>query len=78
MSNQQNPPIIVTGGSINLELDETLFTPNGKTARGLNKFSCTDKQITRVVLALNGTVETFDVTDGKVRVEIHCDSNDKS
>lgn len=67
MSNQQNPPIIVTGGSVTIEFDEDIFTPTGKGKR-----SNANKKIKKVVVAVNGeTPTTIDVPNGKVVVEIH-------
>lgn len=70
MSNQQNPPIIVTGGSVTIEFDEEIFTPNGKGQR-----SNPNKKIKKVVVVVNGgTPTTIDVPNGKVVVEIHYNS----
>ena len=75
MSEPPDPPIVVTGGSVNVEVDETLLAPNGKTAKGLNKFTNADSKITRVVVTIGDTTKTFDVPNGKVRVEIYCGNN---
>lgn len=70
MSSQQNPPIIITGGSVTIEFDEDIFTPSGKGKR-----SNANKKIKKVVVAVNGgTPTTIDVPNGKVVVEIHYNS----
>ena len=66
MSNQQDPPIVVTGGSVTIDIDEDIFTPSGK-----NKFSNANKKIKSVEVSVNGGAPTtFDVPNGKVTVTI--------
>jgi hypothetical protein len=66
MSNQQDPPIIVTGGSVTIEFDNQIFTPNGN-----GKHSNANKKIRRVEVTVNGNTQTIDVPNGKVTVAIH-------
>ena len=66
MSNQQDPPIIVTGGSVIIEFDDKIFTPNGN-----GKHSNANKKIKRVEVTVNGNTQTIDVPNGKVTVAIH-------
>lgn len=67
MSNQQDPPIIVTGGSINIDLNEDIFTPSGK-----NKRWNANKKISSVVVTVEGEApQTFNIPNGKVTVTIH-------
>jgi hypothetical protein len=62
-----DPPIVVSGGSINIDLDETIFTSSGK-----NKRSNANKKITSVEISVNGgPTQTFPVTNGKVTVTIN-------
>lgn len=66
MAQQQDPPIVVTGGSITIDIDETIFTKNG------NRHSNANKKIRRVEVSVDdGATQTIDVPNGKVRVEIH-------
>lgn len=61
-----DPPIVVSGGSINIDLDETVFTSSGK-----NRRSNAGKKITSVEISVNGgPTQTIDVPNGKVTVTI--------
>ncbi|MFL6335637.1 MAG: hypothetical protein ACJ754_20195 [Pyrinomonadaceae bacterium] len=71
MSNSQDPPIVISGGSVTIDIDEDIFTPNGK-----NKRWNATKKIKRVEVTINGNTQTFDVPNGKVTVAIHY-GNDK-
>ena len=66
MSNSQDPPIVINGGSITIDIDENIFTPSGKNQR-----SNANKKIKRVEVTINGNTQTFDVPNGKVTVAIH-------
>ena len=67
MSNQVDPPIVVSGGSVTIEFDEDVFTPAGKGKR-----SNANKKIKSVVVAVEGAApQTFDVPNGKVTVTIN-------
>jgi hypothetical protein len=69
MSNQQDPPIVVTGGSVHIEFDEDNFTPDGK---GKHKHSDANRKITSVVVEVDGqAAKTFNVPNGKVTVTIN-------
>lgn len=66
MSNQQDPPIVVTGGSVTIDLDEDIFATSGKNQR-----SNSNKKIKSVEVSVNGGAPTtFDVPSGKVKVTI--------
>ena len=67
MSNQPDPPIIVTGGSVTIDFDQKIFTPNGN-----GKHSNANKKIKRVEVSVDGGTPTvIDVPNGKVTVSIH-------
>lgn len=67
MSNQPDPPIIVSGGSVTVEFDARQLTPAGN-----GKHSNTNKKIYRVVVERNGTnVLDEGVPDGRVTVTIY-------
>ncbi|HEX8150261.1 MAG TPA: hypothetical protein VF591_23965 [Pyrinomonadaceae bacterium] len=66
MSQQPDPPIVVSGGSVTIEFDETIFTKNGN-----GKHSNANKRISRVEVTVNGNTQTFSVPNGKVTVAIH-------
>lgn len=67
MSTQENPPIVVSGGSVTIEFDEDIFTPNGKGKR-----SNANKKIRSVTVAVNGqTPQTITVPNGKVTITIN-------
>lgn len=70
MSNNQDPPIVVSGGSVNIDIDEDIFTPSGK-----NKRSNANKKIRSVEVTINGSTQTFDVPNGKVTVTIRYGNN---
>jgi len=70
MSNQPDPPIVINGGSVHIDIDEDIFTPDGK-----NKRSNADKKIKSVEVTLNGNTQTFDVPNGKVTVTIRYGNN---
>ncbi|MBV9926433.1 MAG: hypothetical protein JOZ96_15550 [Acidobacteria bacterium] len=66
MSSPPDPPIVVSGGSVHIDLDEDIFTPNGK-----NKRSHGGKKITSVEISVNGgPTQTINVPNGKVTVTI--------
>ncbi|HEX8188845.1 MAG TPA: hypothetical protein VF586_10870 [Pyrinomonadaceae bacterium] len=66
MSQQPDPPIIVTGGSVTIEFDENTFTKNGN-----GKHSNANKKIGRVEVTVNGSTQTISVPNGKVTVAIY-------
>ena len=67
MSNTTDPPIVVSGGSVTIEYQESDFTPNGT-----NKRSNASKKIRSVVVEVNGQpAQTFNVPNGKVTVTIN-------
>ena len=63
---QPDPPIVVSGGSVTIEFDPNIFTPNGN-----NKHWNANKKIRRVEVTVNGNTQTIDVPNGKVTVTIH-------
>jgi hypothetical protein len=74
MSNQQDPPIVVTGGSVSIEYDSTIFTPNGK-----NKHSNANKKIRSVEVTVDGgATQTINVPNGKVTVTINYGNNNNN
>ena len=70
MSNSQDPPIVISGGSVTIDIDEDIFTPNGK-----NKRWNANKKIKRVEVTINGNTQTIDVPNGKVTVAVHYGNN---
>ena len=65
MVQQQDPPIVVTGGSITVDIAENIFTKNG------NKHSNSNKKIRSVKVEVEGqAAQTFNVPNGKVTVTI--------
>jgi len=66
-------PVIVTGGSVNISFDETVYPGNG--LHGGN-FSNGNKRITYVEIRDDNTNQTQTVnapTNGKCTVTIHCE-----
>lgn len=67
MSQPQDPPIVVTGGSVTIEFDPDIFTKHGN-----NKHSNANKKIRSVVVAVDGQPpQTFNTPNGKVTVTIN-------
>lgn len=67
MSQSQDPPIVVSGGSVTIDFDSTIFTPNGN-----GKHSNANKKIKSVVVEVNGQApQTINVPNGKVTVTIN-------
>ena len=66
MSQAQDPPIVISGGSVTIEFDQNTFTPNGN-----GKHSNANKKIRSVEVTVNGNTQTFNVPNGKVTVAIH-------
>lgn len=67
MSTPTDPPIVISGGSVTIDFDETIFTPSGK-----NKHSNANKKIRSVEVTVNnGTPTVFSVPNGKVTVTIN-------
>ena len=67
MANNPDPPIVVSGGSVTIEFDSDIFTPNGN-----GKHSNANKKIRSVVVEVNGQApQTFNVPNGKVTVTIN-------
>jgi hypothetical protein len=64
---QSDPPIIISGGSVTIEFDPSIFTPSGN-----GKHSNANKKIKRVEISGDGiTPVDLDVPNGKVTVRIH-------
>jgi hypothetical protein len=73
MSQPPDPPIVITGGSVTIEYDPTIFTPNGK-----NKHSNANKKIKRVEVLVDGEPPIdVQVPNGKITVRIHYANNNK-
>ncbi len=67
MASQTDPPIVVSGGSVTIEYDSNIFTPNGN-----GKHSNANKKIRSVVVEVNGQpAQTINVPNGKVTVTIN-------
>jgi len=66
MANNPDPPIVISGGSVTIEYDSSIFTPSGN-----GKHSNANKKIGRVEVTVNGNTQTIDVPNGKVTVTIH-------
>ena len=61
-----DPPIVVSGGSVTLEFDESQLTPSGK-----GKHFNANKKIKRVEITGDGIEPvTLDIPNGKVTVTI--------
>lgn len=70
MAQQQDPPIIITGGSITVDLAENVFTKNG------DKHTNSNKKIRSVKVEVEGqAAKTFTVPNGKVTVTIEYGNN---
>jgi hypothetical protein len=70
MAHQQDPPIVISGGSITVDLDETIFTKNG------NKYSNANKKIRSVKVEVEGQApQSFTVPNGKVVVTVEYGNN---
>lgn len=65
MAQPSDPPIVVSGGSVTLEFDDSQLPPDGNGKR-YNP----NKKIRSVEVAINGNTQTFDVPNGKVTVTI--------
>lgn len=66
-NNNQDPPIVISGGSVTIAFDQSLFTKNGN-----GKLTNSAKKISSVEVAVEGqTPQTFEVPDGKVTVTIN-------
>ena len=73
MVQPQDPPIVVSGGSITVELAENIFTKNG------NKHSNPNKKIRSVKVEVEGQApQTFTVPNGKVIVTIEYGNNNSN
>jgi len=67
MSQPTNPPIVVSGGSVTIEYDSKIFTPNSN-----GKHSNANKKIKSIVVEVEGDApQTFNVPNGKVTVTIN-------
>ena len=67
MADSNDPPIVVSGGSVTLEYDPTQLPPNGNG----NRYNA-NKKIHRVTVERNGVkVYEEDIPDGRVRVIVN-------
>ena len=60
-----DPPIIITGGSVNIEFDETQLTPKGG-----GKFGNANKKIKRVEITGDYDPATGQVQNGSVTIKV--------
>ena len=65
MAEPSDPPIVISGGSVTLEFDDSQLPPNGNGKR-----YNANKRIKTVEVNVNGTTQTFDVPNGKVTVTV--------
>ncbi|MET0645052.1 MAG: hypothetical protein ABW208_00440 [Pyrinomonadaceae bacterium] len=65
----QDPPIVISGGSVLIEFDDNVFPPVGR-----GRHANADKKIRRVEIEVDGSQQTIDVPDGKVVVRIYYDN----
>jgi hypothetical protein len=73
MVQPQDPPIVVSGGSITVDIAESVFTKNG------NKHSNANKKIRSVKVEVEGQApQTFNVPNGKVVVTIEYGNNNQN
>jgi hypothetical protein len=68
MSAQQDPIIIIVGGSVSLEFNTALLQG------GDGRFTNQDSQITRVEVTGEGIAFAEDTPGGRVTVRIYCDN----
>jgi hypothetical protein len=61
-----DPPIVISGGSVTIEFDETQIPPDGK-----NKFRNANKKIKRVEITGDYNPATGQVQNGNVVVRIY-------
>ena len=61
-----DPPIIINGGSITIDFDKTIFTPNGN-----GKHGNPNKKIKRVEVTGDGINFAQNVPNGKVTITVH-------
>lgn len=66
MSQPTDPPIVVTGGSVTIDFDANIFTPNGN-----GKHSNANKKITRVEVSGDGINFAQNTPNGKVTITIY-------
>lgn len=66
MSQQQDPPIVISGGSVTIEFDSQIFTPSGN-----GKHSNANKKIRRVEITGDGVSVDETIPNGKVTIRIH-------
>ena len=62
---QQDPPIVITGGSVTIEFDSNIFQPNGN-----GKHSNANKKIRRVEVTGDGINFGEDTPNGTVTIKI--------
>lgn len=66
MSQAQDPPIVITGGSVTIEFDKNVFTSAGN-----GKHSNANKKIKRVEIIGDGVSVDETISNGKVTIRIH-------
>lgn len=65
MAEPTDPPIVISGGSVTLEYDDSQLPRNGN-----GKHYNANKKIKSVEVTINGNTQTFDVPSGKVTVTV--------
>lgn len=63
-----DPPIVISGGSITIEFDQSNFKPDPSNG---NKHSNKDKQIKRIEITGDGINIAETVTNGLVTIKIY-------
>ncbi len=66
MSQPQDPPIVVSGGSVTIEFDANIFRANGN-----GRHSNANKKIRRVEVTGDGINFAQDTPNGKVTITIY-------
>lgn len=61
------PPVIITGGSVTVEVDETQLPRDSN-----GKFKNDNKKIKRIEIVGDYNKDTGEVQNGKVTIYIHC------
>ena len=66
MEHMNEPPIVITGGSVTIVIDESQIAPSGK-----GRFYTSDKKIERVVITGDYDPATGYVKNGNVTVTVY-------
>ena len=63
---QSDPPIIISGGSVSIDFDESQFQSAGK-----GRYKNANKKIKRIEVTGDGINLDENIPDGKVTIKIH-------